>query len=158
MASNYGESRGLVCQGCLLKYDDFRAGLSWTQVRRDIIAIGFDNRRQKTKYGRRNGTLGFWHELKMMLWDQHVGECEDAYEKALAADAADGGTRVVELRAEAAVLLKQQKNAERAARNLAARKRRRKRAEENRPARGGKKASRARRPVASGGRHDLEVA
>jgi hypothetical protein len=71
----------MTCPGCGLAYDDFRTGLSFIQVRRDIISIGTDRKTGKTKYGRRHGTLGYWHELKMMLWDAHVGECTDAMEQ-----------------------------------------------------------------------------
>lgn len=78
MASAYGENRKMVCPGCKLRYDDFRTGMKFKQIRRDIIAIGTDTHTGKTKYGRRNGVLGYWHELKMMLWDQHVGECTHA--------------------------------------------------------------------------------
>jgi hypothetical protein len=62
-------------------YDAFSTGMSWTEIRRLIITIGVDGKTGKTKYGRRNGVLGYWHELKMMFWDQHVGECTDAREK-----------------------------------------------------------------------------
>lgn len=80
MASAYGKNRNMVCPGCRLAYDTFTTGMTWKQVRNDIIAIGIDRKTGKTKYGRRHGVLGYWHELKMMLWDQHVGECTDAVE------------------------------------------------------------------------------
>lgn len=82
MASKYGESRNIACDGCGMKYDAFRTGLDFETVRNDIIAIGTDRKTGKTKYGRRRGVLGFWHELKLMMWDQHVGECTDAHEEA----------------------------------------------------------------------------
>ena len=81
MASSYGKTRGMVCEGCGLKYDDFRTGMTWTEVRNLIIAIGTDRKTGKTKYGRRGGVLGFWHETKMLFWDQHVGECSDGRER-----------------------------------------------------------------------------
>jgi hypothetical protein len=80
VTSAYGKNRGMRCDGCGLCYDDFRTGMTFEQVRRDIIAIKVDRKTGKTKYGRRHGTLGYWHELKMLLWDQHVGECTDAKE------------------------------------------------------------------------------
>ncbi len=80
MPSSFGRSRNMVCPGCGLAYDKLRTGMTFLQVRRDIISIGTDGKTGKTKYGRRNGTLGYWHELKMMFWDQHVGECTDAAE------------------------------------------------------------------------------
>lgn len=81
MASSFGASRGMVCPGCGLAYDKFSTGMTFKQVRNDIIAIGTDRKTGKTKYGRRGGTLGYWHELKMLMWDQHVGECTDAAER-----------------------------------------------------------------------------
>jgi hypothetical protein len=82
VGSRYGASRNLVCDGCGQRYDDFRTGMSFKEVRNLIIAIGTDRKTGKTKYGRRRGTLGYWHELKLMFWDQHVGECTDAAEAA----------------------------------------------------------------------------
>lgn len=75
MASAYGENHGLVCVGCGLRYDDMRLGISFKQARRDIIAIEFDRRRGKKKYGRRHGVLGFLFELKQSMWHSHVDEC-----------------------------------------------------------------------------------
>lgn len=75
MASAYGRNRDMVCV-CGVKYDDFRTGMDFTDVRNMIITIGTDKKTGKTKYGRRSGVLGYWHELKMLYWDQHVGECE----------------------------------------------------------------------------------
>lgn len=75
MASAYGANRNIVCPGCKLGYDSFRTGMSFTEVRRSIIAIGTDRKTGKTKYGRRSGVLGLWHEWKKMMWEQHVGDC-----------------------------------------------------------------------------------
>lgn len=82
MSSAYGKNRNMTCPGCGLEYDKFRTGMTWKEVRRLIITIGTDRKTGKTKYGRRHGVLGFWHEQKMMFWDQHVGECTDAAEMA----------------------------------------------------------------------------
>lgn len=76
MASRYGEKRGLVCGGCGVKYDNFRSGMSFLEARQLIITIGVDTKTGKTKYGRRNGVLGFMFELKQMAWKAHVGICE----------------------------------------------------------------------------------
>ncbi len=75
MASAYGENHRLRCDGCGLRYDDFRTGMTFKEVRNMIITIGVDKRTGKTKYGRRNGVLGYWHELKRLFWDQHMGGC-----------------------------------------------------------------------------------
>lgn len=76
MGSCYGESHGLTCRVCGLRYDDMRTGLTFKDVRNLIITIGWCTKRQRVKNGRRHGVLGFWHELKRSYWDQHVGMCE----------------------------------------------------------------------------------
>lgn len=82
MASNWGDSRGMHCPGCGLRYDDMRTGMTFGEVRRLIISIGWCTKRGRVKNGRRHGVLGYWHELKLAYWDQHVGECTDARERA----------------------------------------------------------------------------
>lgn len=76
MASAFGDNRNMVCPSCGLRYDLMRTGLTFERVRNDIIAIGWCTKKNKIKHGRRRGVLGYWHELKMMLWDQHLGDCE----------------------------------------------------------------------------------
>lgn len=78
MASAFGENRGMVCAHCGLRYDDMRTGRSFKELRNEIISIGTDAKTGRTKYGRRNGVLGYWHELKMLYWDQHVEMCAAA--------------------------------------------------------------------------------
>lgn len=82
MPSAFGRNRNMVCLGCGLKYDRFRCGYTFKQARREIISIGTDRKTGKTKYGRRHGVLGFMHEIKMAMWDQHLGECTDAVDTA----------------------------------------------------------------------------
>lgn len=74
MPSSWGRERGLVCV-CGQTYDKLRTGITFTQARRDIISIG-TKKDGTPKYGRRNGVLGYLHEQKLMLWDQHVAMCE----------------------------------------------------------------------------------
>lgn len=86
MASNYGRDRNLTCPGCGIRYDyehgvGFSTGLTFTEVRRTIIAIGTDKKTGKTKYGRRNGVLGYMHELKQIMWKAHVAECREFHER-----------------------------------------------------------------------------
>lgn len=86
MASNYGRSRNIVCPGCRIRYDyehgvGFSTGLTFKEVRRLIITIGTDAKTGKTKYGRRNGTLGYMHELKQVMWKAHVAECTAFHEE-----------------------------------------------------------------------------
>jgi hypothetical protein len=95
MASSFGKTRNMVCPGCGMPYDyhaqqqphGFTIGASFLQARRDIIAIGTDRKTGKTKYGRRGGTLGFMHELKMMAWRAHVDGCVAAFDAAVEAGA-----------------------------------------------------------------------
>ena len=75
MASKYGETRGMVCAHCGLRYDDFTTGMSFKEVRNLIITIGWCTKKNKIKHGRRNGVLGFWHETKMQMWSVHEGDC-----------------------------------------------------------------------------------
>lgn len=77
MASKYGETRGIVCETCGLRYDDFRSGMTFKEVRNLIITIGWCTKKNKIKHGRRNGVLGFWHELKIQMWSVHEGDCRD---------------------------------------------------------------------------------
>lgn len=63
---------------CGARYDEFRTGLSFADVRA-MMRSASDNPadwRQK----RRNSVLGFWHELKLMMWEQAHGACRERYE------------------------------------------------------------------------------
>ena len=81
MASHYGATRRMKCRGCGLRYDDFTTGMTFKEVRNLIIAIGWCTKKNKIKHGRRSGVLGYWHELKLQFWDQHVGMCETESDK-----------------------------------------------------------------------------
>jgi hypothetical protein len=87
MPSRWGAMHERPCEACGLSYDKLRTGMSFTDVRNLIIAIQVDRKTGKTKYGRRNGVLGFWHELKRQQWQQHVGLCEGAMYEALSREA-----------------------------------------------------------------------
>lgn len=81
MASAWGENhptyRGIKTKCvCGVRYDDFRTGMTFKSVRRLIISIHWCTKKDHVKYGRRNGTLGYWHELKWNLWESHVLSCE----------------------------------------------------------------------------------
>lgn len=78
MASAFGANRNMVCPHCGERYDDMRTGRTFKELRNEIISIGTDAKTGKTKYGRRHGVLGYWHELKMLYWDQHLAMCESA--------------------------------------------------------------------------------
>ncbi len=87
MPSRWGANHGKVCRACGEKYDRMTTGMTFTEVRNLIITIGTDRKTGKTKYGRRSGVLGFWHELKVQQWEQHLGLCEGAMNDALARSA-----------------------------------------------------------------------
>lgn len=79
MASSWGADHGnLRCSVCGLRYDDMRTGLTFKEARRLIISIGWCSKMGHVKNGRRNGVLGYMHELKLQFWDQHVGLCESS--------------------------------------------------------------------------------
>jgi hypothetical protein len=79
MPSQWGAQHGdLRCSVCGLRYDNMRTGLTFAEVRRLIISIGFCTKMGHVKNGRRNGVLGYMHELKLQFWDQHVGVCESS--------------------------------------------------------------------------------
>ncbi len=80
-AGKYGRGVAIKCEGCGINYESFRAGTSFFQARRDIIAIDVDRRTGKKKYGRRNGVLGFMRELKQLAWKAHIEGCRGATEE-----------------------------------------------------------------------------
>jgi hypothetical protein len=71
----------MVCEVCGMPYDKMRIGMSFKEVRNLIISIGWCSKRNRVKNGRRNGVLGYMHELKLMFWDQHIGVCTQAAEE-----------------------------------------------------------------------------
>lgn len=56
----------MICPKCGISYADFRTGLVYYDVYYMIY-----NR----KYKRRNGVLGYWHQIKQQMWAEHVREC-----------------------------------------------------------------------------------
>ncbi len=79
MPSSWGHDHGIQpCQVCGLRYDAMRIGLDFADARRLIISIGWCTKRNRVKNGRRNGVLGYMHELKLSYWNQHVALCESS--------------------------------------------------------------------------------
>lgn len=76
MASRFGATRNMVCTHCGATYDAMRTGMTFAEVRNLIITIGWCTKKGHVKNGRRAGVLGYWHELKMGQWAQHLGLCE----------------------------------------------------------------------------------
>jgi hypothetical protein len=60
MSSSWGKRRGLP------GYDKFRTGLTYREVY-EMLRHG-----TKHKQKRRGSVLGFWHELKLQLYEQAV--------------------------------------------------------------------------------------
>lgn len=65
------------CPGCGEAYDDFRTGLTFTEVRQQFWRNDAD---PKTWVNKRRGTvLGRWREIKLGMWEQHRGECYEYF-------------------------------------------------------------------------------
>jgi hypothetical protein len=58
--SRYGAARGVP------EYDTFRTGLTFARVRRDM--------RGTFKHRRRRSVLGFWHQIKLDMWEEYSGQ------------------------------------------------------------------------------------
>lgn len=71
----------MICSTCGLDYADFRTDTTYANVWQQFWSGNDDPNTWRNK--RRNTVLGRWHELKMMLWNEHVRQCEEqaAYEK-----------------------------------------------------------------------------
>jgi len=54
------------CPHCGLDYDHFRTGLTFAEVYQLIYTRA---------HKRRHGVLGYWHELKLKQFAEHVAEC-----------------------------------------------------------------------------------
>lgn len=54
-----------MCPHCGISYDDFRTGLRYVDVYYMIY-----NR----QYKRRRGVLGYWHQIKLEMWADHIGK------------------------------------------------------------------------------------
>jgi phage FluMu gp28-like protein len=54
------------CPVCGLAYDDFRTGMSYHDVYHLIYT---------RQHKRRHGVLGYWHETKIKMFEEHVAEC-----------------------------------------------------------------------------------
>ena len=60
MSSKWGKKKGLP------KYDEFRTGLTYKDVYEML------KRSEKHKAKRRRSVLGYWHELKLELYERAV--------------------------------------------------------------------------------------
>ena len=51
----------------ILPYEKFRTGLSYREVYHMIY---------QRRWKRRRGVLGFWHEVKLRMYDEYLSELE----------------------------------------------------------------------------------
>lgn len=63
----------MKCPHCGLEYDDMKTGYTFASVRAEMFKASDDPSQWRQK--RRNSVLGFWHELKLGLWEYHIGQC-----------------------------------------------------------------------------------
>lgn len=62
------------CEGCGLRYGDFRTGLTYRDVW--IMLWMNDDDPATWQYKRRHTILGRWHAMKKEMWAFHKHECE----------------------------------------------------------------------------------
>lgn len=66
MSSSWGRKRNYP------GYDKFRTGLSFEDVRQMLRQSEKHRSRHNAPHDRRHTVLGYWHELKMQLYEQAV--------------------------------------------------------------------------------------
>lgn len=64
------------CDCCGLEYDKFKTGLSFGDVR-TMMCVG-DPNSETWCQKRRNSVLGFWREIKLKMWGEHLEMCDSA--------------------------------------------------------------------------------
>jgi hypothetical protein len=62
------------CPCCGLDYDRFRTGLSFAEIVGMLWVDSPDPR--DWRYKRRNTVLGFWRQLKLEMWAEHLASCQ----------------------------------------------------------------------------------
>lgn len=62
-----------MCETCGISYADFRTGLSYQDVFGMLWVADPDPQTWRQK--RRASVLGFWHELKLGMWREHLELC-----------------------------------------------------------------------------------
>lgn len=71
MGSRWGAE--LECVRCGLNYRTMVTGYTFAQVRSEMWSGSADP--HDWRYRRRGGVLGYWHQIKRMLWEHHVAQC-----------------------------------------------------------------------------------
>jgi hypothetical protein len=64
-----------MCPNCDMHYDDFRTGLSYSDVYATFWRAADDQAEWHPK--RRNSILGRWHEIKQEMWAEHLTQCQN---------------------------------------------------------------------------------
>ena len=62
------------CPHCGLVYERFTTGYAYSEVRM-LLWVGTEDQTE-WKYKRRHTVLGMWHSIKVLMWDEHIEECE----------------------------------------------------------------------------------
>lgn len=65
---------GEKCEHCGLAYNDLRTGETYKSVR-EMLWSGSDDS-STWVYKRRNTVLGKWHEIKLVMWGEHLELCQ----------------------------------------------------------------------------------
>ena len=60
---------------CRLTYADFRTGLDYDAVHALMWTPSTDV--DDWRYRGRSGVLGYWHQLKQMMWGDHEDQCAE---------------------------------------------------------------------------------
>ncbi len=68
-------SQDTACSVCGLVYRDFRTGLTFGDVRREFWKQTDD--RTQWHPARRHTVLGRWRQIKLSMFEQHLGECAE---------------------------------------------------------------------------------
>jgi len=66
----------LYCPVCGLSYSKFKTGFSFGEIVSMLWVDDPDPARWRQK--RRRSILGFWHQLKLEMWQQHCHDCEQS--------------------------------------------------------------------------------
>lgn len=80
---------GEVCPECGLTYQDFRTGLTYSEVWLQFWSGDPDPSTWRNK--RRHTVLGRWHQIKEDMWKEHLWMCEQQAQWEATHSATDDG-------------------------------------------------------------------
>jgi len=66
------------CLCCGQEYDKFSTNLTFKDVR-DMMWVN-DTDSSRWRHKRRKSVLGYWHELKLAMWREHLEMCKEVTE------------------------------------------------------------------------------